>query len=280
MPDHAAIAASQTAASRHSAPRPPDEYVTPVFGAYANQPPSGWDKCRLMVAAATAMARPVATTMTVRCCCCTGASWRNTCARRTVPWSQRRSVPRFDPTGYAAAIACPTDDRRPLRDNCVAPHPHCHPGPAARPVAIPGRRSTLAGLDETTGATRGSGPGRTSGANPGNRDGAAPRACGATWLDPTFDEFSTPRRLLTRATSWRICGTPAVPLSIIARIVRRSSSVIGGSGVGGCKTIEVSGWFGGPTVMNRISGVPTSSRTSKPGGANLALRSATCRASR
>src|SRR5215213_1947995 len=47
-------------------------------------------------------------------------------------------------------------------------------------------------------------------------------------------------------------------------MVRRSSSVMPGSAAGGCRTIDVPGWPGGPTVIQRISPYPTSPLTSKP----------------
>ena len=47
--------------------------------------------------------------------------------------------------------------------------------------------------------------------------------------------------------------TDMVPLAIIARIMSRSASVTDGSAAGGSSTIEVSGWFGGPTVIQRMS---------------------------
>jgi hypothetical protein len=73
MPDQAAIAPSQIAASRQIAVRELGSNVTPVFGAYANHPASVSDRCRLMVTASAANASPVATTMTVRCRSCTSA---------------------------------------------------------------------------------------------------------------------------------------------------------------------------------------------------------------
>jgi hypothetical protein len=53
-------------------------------------------------------------------------------------------------------------------------------------------------------------------------------------------------------------------LAIISVMVRRSSSVMPGSAAGGCSTMEVPGWLGGPTVIQRMSLYPTSPRTSKP----------------
>jgi hypothetical protein len=52
-------------------------------------------------------------------------------------------------------------------------------------------------------------------------------------------------------------------LAIISRRVRRSSSVRPGLAAGGCRTMDVSGWSAGPTVIQRIPLYPTSSRTSK-----------------
>ena len=46
-----------------------------------------------------------------------------------------------------------------------------------------------------------------------------------------------------------------MPLAIISAIVRRSSSVMPGSAAGGCRTIDVPGWPGGPTVIQRIAAV-------------------------
>ena len=54
MPDHAAIAPSQIAASRQIALLVPVSNVTPVFGAYANHPASDSERSRLMATASTA----------------------------------------------------------------------------------------------------------------------------------------------------------------------------------------------------------------------------------
>jgi hypothetical protein len=55
-----------------------------------------------------------------------------------------------------------------------------------------------------------------------------------------------------------------VPLAIISAIVRFSSSVMPGLADGGARTIDMFGWSAGPTVIQRIVPLPTSSRTSKP----------------
>jgi len=53
-------------------------------------------------------------------------------------------------------------------------------------------------------------------------------------------------------------------LAIISWMTRRSSSERPGVASGGYRTILVSAWFGGPTVIQRILPPPTSRRTSKP----------------
>jgi hypothetical protein len=55
-----------------------------------------------------------------------------------------------------------------------------------------------------------------------------------------------------------------VPFAIISAMVRRSLSVMPGSAAGGTRRMDVPGWPGGPTVIQRISPEPTSLRTSKP----------------
>ena len=47
-----------------------------------------------------------------------------------------------------------------------------------------------------------------------------------------------------------------MPLAIISLMVRRSSSVMPGSANGGVRTMLVSGWPGGPTVIQRILPFP------------------------
>ncbi len=44
---------------------------------------------------------------------------------------------------------------------------------------------------------------------------------------------------------------PYLPLAIISVMVRRSSSVTPAPTAGGCRTIDVSGWLTGPTVIQR-----------------------------
>ena len=55
-----------------------------------------------------------------------------------------------------------------------------------------------------------------------------------------------------------------VPFAIICAMVRRSSSVMPGVAAGGYRTIDVSGWSAGPTVIQCIPPYSTSLRTSNP----------------
>src|SRR6478672_8517878 len=83
-----------------------------------------------------------------------------------------------------------------------------------------------------------------------------------SWTISTSPDCSfskVPSRYLVASRSM-----PYVPLAIIAWMTRRSSSVRPGVASGGYRTILVSVWFGGPTVVQRILPPPTSRRTSKP----------------
>lgn len=84
-----------------------------------------------------------------------------------------------------------------------------------------------------------------------------------------------PFRRSRRRPRWPGGSNRTVPLAIISVTVRRSSSVTPGSTTGGARRMDVSGWPGAPTLIQRILPSPTSLRTSKPRASRQKAREAT-----